>query len=372
VERREVRSRHTGRVDRVANGRDLTVTDVPSDLGSSFVSAVFTHTEVQPELLAHGPDAVPAVFVSIAAMQHEPPPPPPPFEAPPWPPQHGSRLRFVVLVVVAALLAGALGTVAALLMRSHSTAAPGGAGSTPTPGAGASAQAAAAYQQAVSSARSEAGVHYVAVTGGGGGADQRIEGNAGQSTGKQVITLTSSYGAEQFTLVLQGGVVYFEGNAAALQDQLGVSSARAGSLTNTWISVKKGDGPYSVIEPGITVSDQVQEMGLTPATVSQVTENDGTPAVRIAGDVPPMNGAPSGTGHVDVAQSSHLPLQYVSTVGVSGVAVVSTVTYNEWGKAPSVSAPTGAVAWTTLGASPPPGGYGGGGGGGPTPTPQSV
>jgi hypothetical protein len=137
-----------------------------------------------------------------------------------------------------------------------------------------------------------------------------------------------------------------------------VPAANAAGLTGKWISVASGDGPYSIVAPGITVTDQVQETVLDPTSTSQAASG----AARIVGTVPTQQGASTGPAHLDIAAGSHLPITYVAAVTSSGATSTSTVTFSGWGKTPSATAPSGAVAWSTLGASQPPGGYGSGGG----------
>jgi hypothetical protein len=126
-----------------------------------------------------------------------------------------------------------------------------------------------------------------------------------------------------------------------------------------WVSVAPGDGPYSVLQPGITVADQAQEMALIPVSSTRVTSG-GTAATRIIGTIPGQDGS-SETAHLDVIPSSNIPIAYVSTVTVNGVPITSTTTFTAWGTAPSVSAPPSAVAWSTLTTAQPQGGYGSGG-----------
>lgn len=266
------------------------------------------------------------------------------------------------------VVAVAVGVPVGLLTRSHQPSS-GGASSSPSPTSAAASHAMADYRQSLAAMRAATGFHYVANT--NGSASQQIVGDAGSSTGSQVITFDANYGSEQFTLLLIGGTVYFQGNAPALEDQLGVPAAKAPGLNAKWITVSVGDGPYNVVQPGITVADQAQEMALVPASTANVTTPSGASAIRITGSVPAQQGAPAGTGHVDVATASHLPIDYESSFTVGGVTVTSTTTFSGWGTVPSVSAPSGAIAWSTLGASEPPGGYGSGGAAqGSSPTPQ--
>src|SRR5579884_592650 len=322
-------------------------------------------------------------------MSSWPPPPPPPQQqwpytppqqqwppAPVAPPRPWITGRLAAVAIAAGILVG-VGVALPIALgnrgnqSSGSTAGGGGAtpSATPVPNGPAAVQARQLYAQALAATRAAAGVHYVAVTTGAG--DQKTTGDAGQSNGTQSITVTSSFGAEQFDLVLANDVVYFKGNAPAAEDQLGVAPADAPNVAGKWVSVARGDGPYTVLQPGITCADQAAEMPMVASSTEQVDDN-GVKAVRIHGGVPAHQDVPAGTATMDVDASSHLPINYVSTVSAGNVSLTSTTTYSGWGKAPSTSAPAGSVAWSTLNTSEPPGGYGGGGGGGATPTPPGA
>jgi len=309
-----------------------------------------------------------------------PAPPPPAADSgspPVWPPSpgiasKGRGSRGIRIALIAALvLVLAVASVAipgAILSLAHSGSSGRSSGSStilpPT-------SPAAAYQQALKAASTVSSVHYVAVTT-GGGADQRIVGNATQNGGTQVITFDATYGAENFTLVLTNGTVYFQGNGPALEDQLGVASTAAPGLQGKWISVSKGDGPYAVLAPGITVADQVQQLALQPSSAEAIKAAGGSAAIRILGSVPSQNGSPVGTGRLDVAAGSHLPISFVSFASGGGVSVTSTTTFSGWGARQSIARPSGAVAWSTLGASVPAGGFGSGGGQAPGAPSQSI
>jgi hypothetical protein len=308
----------------------------------------------------------PAPGQAPAWMPPVPPPPPPP------PPGAASGRRpnraLVVAAIVAVLIAGAgIGVLLGLLTRGATTTP--GNNTSPDANAGTSTvQARALYQKAMAAMRGSAGFHYIADSTGPTG-KQTIVGDATPSGGRQDITFDASLGHEQFTLVLVSAVVYFEGNGPALEDQLGVPAASASSLQGKWISVSNQDAPYSVVAPGITVADQVTQ---TPLLATSTTSISTAGATRILGTVPSQQGAPAGTGHLDIAAGSHLPIAYVSTLSASGVTATSKATFSGWGTAVATVAPTGAVAWSTLGASAPPGGFGSGGGSltPPSSTPQ--
>jgi len=307
------------------------------------------------------------------------PPQPPAWPPAPTatPPRRPSRaLAAVALFVATGVVAAGIGVGGVLLVRHIQGTQAGAPAPTATPGTNAgAAEARALYQQAVTATGASTGFHYVAVSTGGDA--QTIVGDAGLTSGRQAITFVSNYGTEQFTLLLVGTTVYFQGNTPAIEDQLGVSAATAPGLQNKWVSVVSGDGgahgPYSVLQPGITSSSQSSQMPLAAESSSKLTAG-GFSAIRISGIVPAVNGIPAGTGSLVIQQNSDLPITYTSSVSDGGTVLDFNTTFSAWGTPPTVSAPAGAVAWSTLTTSVPPNGYGGGGvpAGTPTSTPGPI
>jgi len=283
-------------------------------------------------------------------------------------------LRTVALVVSALLIAAAVGVPTAILVSrtgsNSGSASTGGSSPTPTPVSSSAARAATAlYQEALQAAEASAGFHYLG-NAPGGQVHETVTGEAGQKDGTQVFDQTTGYGDEKFTLELTSdGTVYFQGNTPALEDQVGVSDSAAPGLDGTWISVVVGDGPYSSLEAGITVSSQLQEDTFIPASTRQVTGSGGATLTEITGTVPPGQNSPGGTAKLEISPTTHLPVSFEENTGIDYVT-----TFSDWGTAPSVTAPSGAVAWSTLGASEPPGGYGNGTPPSPgaTPTPSAT
>ena len=124
-----------------------------------------------------------------------------------------------------------------------------------------------------------------------------------------------------------------------------------------------------VMTPVVCWAGQAGELTLTPESLSSVTAG-GVPATRISGIIPATTTLPGGTASLIVAASSDLPISYASTIATLSF----TTTFSGWGNAPSVTAPAGAVAWSTLTTAVPAGGYGSGGvpGSAPTPTPGAI
>jgi hypothetical protein len=303
------------------------------------------------------------------------PPQPPtwPSLPPTTPPKRTSRTLGLGAAMVATILIGAVGGVAVAFLTRSQTQTPSGGGSpSALPSNAPPSPALALYQQSLATMRAAAGFHYVNAS--TGPDPETITGDAGMSGGRQDIILTASYGAEHFTLLLVSGTVYFEGNTAAVEDQLGVVTADAAQLQNKLVSVVNGDGPYSILQPGITVADQATGLQFVPVSTRQVTTTGGSVATLILGTIPASGGNPAATAQLDVLPTSNIPVGYETSFTSKGASITSTTTFSAWGTAPTVSAPSGAVAWSTLVTAMPPGGYGSGGTGtsSPTPTPQGA
>ncbi len=215
-------------------------------------------------------------------------------------------LAVAAAVAVVLIVGLGIGLGVGLLTRGGpASRSPGGSSET------SAAAARALYNQTLAATRGSAGVHYVSVST-GASVTQKTVGDATQDGGGQLITLNSTYGDEAFTLRLVSGTVYFQGNVPAVEDQLGVPASSAAGVQGKWVSVTSSDGPYSVLQPGITVAEQANELAMVPKSTSQVTAADGTRATRISGTITSPQGN-SGTGYLDVAAGTHLPISQAST-----------------------------------------------------------
>jgi hypothetical protein len=248
------------------------------------------------------------------------------------------------------VVAAALGVGVGVASRPKPPASPLVATSTNA----ATVHAAALYQTALTTIATSAGFHYIAIY----PETETIVGDAGRSVGEQVVTFKSSYGVEAFTLVLdETGTLYFQGNGPAVEDQLGVSASKTPAVENRWVSLVPGNGPYPELASGMTVAEQGVFLPMTPISVDSV-KVDGRTATRIIGTATVDD--PGSAALLDIDTSSHAPLAYSSTAATTAGPETSTVTFSAWGRQVSVTVPSAAIAWSTLGASTPPSGYGGG------------
>src|ERR1700682_2689621 len=206
-------------------------------------------------------DSVPASSFDTWAL----PPQAPSLQSPPpiQPPRRAWRPLTLVAAMIATVLIGAAGGVAVAFVTRSKLSHPAGGKLTPHPS---TSRASALYQRALSTIGGAAGFTYVSES--TGTLSETIAGVAGQLGGRQDITFNSSYGSEHFTLLLVGATVYFQGNTPAIEDQLGVAAAGAPALAGKWVSVVTGNGPYGVLQLGITAGDQAQLMLLVPTSTT--------------------------------------------------------------------------------------------------------
>jgi hypothetical protein len=226
----------------------------------------------------------------------------------------------------------------------------------------AASQATSLLNKATTAVDSSAGVDYVATTTLGGGTTVPTTGDAGQNDGTQTDTEPTAFGTEQFDVLLASNqILYFKGNAPALEDQLGVPASAAPGLAGQWISLTPGESPYPLLESGLTVPGAAMISNFTATSSGTVTGSDGTTLTEIDGDIGTNEigrnaSSAFATFKLDISPSTNLP---TSLVVKDAVGVGNTVTtFTNWGTPPSVNVPATAVAWVSLDTSPPPGGYG--------------
>ncbi len=130
-----------------------------------------------------------------------------------------------------------------------------------------------------------------------GGKTAPTTGGAGQNDGTQTDTEPTAFGTEQFDVLLAPNrTLYFEGNAPALEDQLGVPASAAPGLAGRWIFLVPGESPYPSLESGLTVPGAVMLSDLSADSSETVTGSDGTMLTEIDGYI--------GTNEIGVANST--------------------------------------------------------------------
>ncbi len=211
------------------------------------------------------------------------------------------------------------------------------------------AQAAQALRAALGTARRAGNFHYRAVAT-QGNQSQVIVGDATPDGGRQQVT----FGTQRFSLVLVGKTVYFQGNAAAVEGQLGLAPPVASAEANHWISLQPGDPPYATVEPGITTASALAQVSFDPATMT--TSTAGGRSVRRIVGVPSTSGSSAGTPAAPVAGraglqvdvASGLPTVFSTVVTAGQGQQSSTIRFSRWHERVRVAVPPGPVTYASL------------------------
>ena len=211
----------------------------------------------------------------------------------------------------------------------------------------------AALTKSVAAGIKAGSFHYVELST-NDGTPEAITGFAGPTNGRQTITQRGASGINVFNERLVDGVVYFRGNRAAVIDQLGVPTARATTAANRWVRLVKGYALYQTFADGITAKSNLSQLPTTfaPRTVEAVS---GTSTTRISGGLKEgKNHAAIGTAVLVVATSSSLPKSFAAqAVGTNDARLRLSWTFNQWHHPVQVVVPSGAVPYSSLGATPP-------------------
>ena len=183
---------------------------------------------------------------------------------------------------------------------------------------------------------------------------QLTVGDAGVASGRQVITIST----HTFDVVVVGTTAFFEGDAASMEASLDVPSSVAQSYAGKWISLVPGDAPYQSVEVAVTTSSALQQNITFSATAELPASKIGREqVVGLRGPITNVQGeSAKGTATLYVtAGARHLPLRYVEqgTLGSGKQAskLKFSLTFSGWGEPVPVTAPAGAVAFSSLGVS---------------------
>jgi hypothetical protein len=151
-----------------------------------------------------------------------------------------------------------------------------------------------------------------------------------------------SVGGAHYSAILVRGVVYFDGDAAAFEDQLQVEPAVAISCAGTWISLQSSDQPYAQLAGSMTSENVLSELLIDPMRTSTTHMARGHSIARITGTIP------VGLARLDVATRSGLPAAYKSH-GLDGSRRwQNRITFSRWNAPFVVSEPNGARPFASL------------------------
>ena len=182
------------------------------------------------------------------------------------------------------------------------------------------------------------------------GVPDNIIGVAAPHGGRQLITERCTSGTNVFDLRLVNGIVYFKGNDPAVVDQLGVSAATAGAEVGKWVKVTKGESPYRSFSLGITTKSNISQ--LTSTFLAEKSRANSTTTDIFGG----LNdhGKPIGTATLVITSASKLPRSFNASKVATAGRISLAWTFGHFGQAVHVSAPSKAVAYSSLHTKAPP------------------
>jgi hypothetical protein len=183
------------------------------------------------------------------------------------------------------------------------------------------------------------------------GSTQTIVGDAGLSSGKQVITI----GPDTFTVLVVGTACYFQGNARQLVEQLGLTPSTASTYAGQWISLAPGDAPYESVYVAVTTHSALNSnIEFAPHQESGASRRSGYRVIGITGPmtnvrVSGQTQQAKGTASLYVTSSSpHLPVEYTERGKIANVTSKLDMTFSNWGELVAESAPQTAVGYASL------------------------
>ena len=185
------------------------------------------------------------------------------------------------------------------------------------------------------------------------GNTQTTVGDAGMTSGKQVVTI----GSDTFTILVIGTACYFQGDERQMVDNLFLPDSIAAAHAGQWISLAPGDPPYQSVYVAVTTrSALTANIAFAARQEAGTTRRAGYRVLAITG---PMTNEvvdgqvqrAKGTADLYITTSlPHLPVQYTENGKINKVASKLVMTFSKWGEDLAVTAPTGAVTYSSLGA----------------------
>jgi hypothetical protein len=175
------------------------------------------------------------------------------------------------------------------------------------------------------------------------GVSQIVVGHARPSSGSESVSVSG----DQFSVISTGQIVYFEGDATALRDQLGLAAATASKNAGKWISLQESDGPFLSVDEGLTTSAALAQIVIAPSATSAERRAHGLLLSRITGRIP-HGGVVTGSASLDVTSRTKLPVSYSAEGNYGGERWSSTIGFSHWGEKSAVKAPASAIPFSSL------------------------
>ncbi len=165
--------------------------------------------------------------------------------------------------------------------------------------------------------------------------------DAGPMGGHQMVTA----GAARAQVIVTGGTAFVQGNSKAVTSYLGFAASEATALANRWISIQPTEQPYPAVSLGVSLSSALGEVSLTGKLSETLqTTKAGQAVIGIQGTSASPDGVRS-PATLYIATGSDLPVEFDTSPAAN---TSEQVNFSNWGNPVSVSAPTGAVAYSAI------------------------
>ena len=240
------------------------------------------------------------------------------------------RLRVVAAAATAAL--------APLAVAGAATAAPAGATTASNNAPAQSAQS--LYNAAIKAATSQA-VHFESLAT-QSGTTLAVTGDTGADAGSQNVTVSKGSVVEHVSALVIGTTGYIQGNASALRNVIGLSSAKANRYAGKWLSFPTSNQGLDTLVAGLKNSDVAAELQMSgPYTYGTAQTVAGHRALAIKGTVTDQSGSKIPVTLYVPASGTALPLEQVTNPGTSKGSsnIHSSVTFTRWGEKVAQTAP---------------------------------
>jgi hypothetical protein len=228
-------------------------------------------------------------------------------------------------------------------------AAPAGAASTTTTTAAGNAAATARYNAALKAVGTK-GVHFISVAK-QNGAELDVSGDAGSTSGTQTLVVKNKGTTELMSALVVGSTGYVKGNAAALQNVIGLTKAESTKYAGKWLSFPTSNQGLGELVGGLLSSQVAKELEIGgPYTIAKSATVAGQKATAIKGSVASQSGGTVPVVLYIPASGTPLPIQEVTNPGnVGGASAIhGVVTFSNWGEDKKHTAPAKSVSLLSL------------------------
>ena len=253
-----------------------------------------------------------------------------------------SPIRVVAATALAATAAATL--VAPLAVLAAAT------GAAPAAAAAAASQSAQSLYDAAIAASTSKGVHFESVAT-QSGTTLRVSGDTGAGSGAQTLTVTKGNVVENVTAMVVGSTGYLKGNATALRNIIGLTSAKASKYAGKWLAFPTSNQALATLVAGLKSSDIANELQMAgPYAYGTAQTLGGQRALAIRGSVTDGSGAKVPVILYVPALGTPQPIEQVTNPGgsKSSSSIHGTVMFSKWGEKTNLTAPAHALSLLKL------------------------